>query len=138
MKLSEELFLISEFPINLFRDLPKTEIEPSETLNIRARLKKCRIWSTNTKQDFWGSEENLGNSLKSFSLYCNFLWICFEVFQKAKSNILSNWILAQGIIIPNLLNKHKSIFLGKQGWPWNFPSMFFPYWYYLLTCFRVS
>ena len=39
--------------------------------------------------------------------------------------------------IPNLVNKYKTIFLGKQGSLWNFAKIFSPCWNFLWTCSKV-
>ena len=48
-------------------------------------------------------------------------------------NLLCDWIIVYGFIMPNLVNKYKTIFQGKRGWPLNFPKGFFSYWRYRYT-----
>ena len=59
------------------------------------------------KKIFLGKRDKPGNSSKTFSLYWIYLLIQFEVFQSPKSNLMSDWILLQGFIMPSLDDKHK-------------------------------
>lgn len=49
--------------------------------------------------------------------------IFFQVSQKSKSNLLSHRTFVQGVMKPNFVGKYNTIFLGKGGWPWNFPKI---------------
>lgn len=49
--------------------------------------------------------------------------IFFQVSQKSKSNLLSHRTFVQGVMMPNFVGKYNTIFLGKGGWPWNFPKI---------------
>ena len=71
------------------------------------------------------------NSPKSFCLYCSFLYICFEVCQKTKSNLLRDWIFGQSFRMPNLMNDYKIIFLGKRKKRLNSSKAFSLYWSFL-------
>ena len=64
------------------------------------------------------------NSLKTFSLYLNFLINLFWSLSKASLNLMSNGILFQDFKIPNLVDEYKTIFLGKWGKRWNSPKTF--------------
>ena len=65
----------------------------------------------------WKQDKPL-NSKKTFSLNWGFLWICFDVSQKPKSSFLSDWILVQGITIPSLVDKYKTVLFENRGKPW--------------------
>ena len=54
------------------------------------------------------------NFPKNFSIYCSFPKICFEVRKKRKSKLLSHGLLIKAFILPNLVNKYKTIFPGEN------------------------
>ena len=86
--------------------------------------KKYLIWSTNIKPFFLECEKNLDFLFhRRFHFVINF----FEFCQKHNSNPRIDWILVQYLKMPNLLDKYKATFLGKQGWLWNFQKSFFSY-----------
>ena len=60
------------------------------------KAQKCNVGSMNAKTFSWENKANFLVILENFSLYWNFLQICFEVSQKPKSNHLNDWILVQG------------------------------------------
>ena len=68
---------------------------------------------------FLGKRGKRWNSSKTFSLYLSFLQNHVELGQKPKSNLLSLEIMAQGFSIRKLVDKHKTIFLGKWTKRWN-------------------
>ena len=63
---------------------------------------------------FLGKEGKPSNSSKTFSLYCSFLLIYFEVGQKPKWNLLSVWILVQGFNNYKFAQQIQIYFSGKQ------------------------
>ena len=65
------------------------------------------------KTIFLGKRQNSWNSSKTLSLYCRFLYICFEFCQKPKWNLPSASILVHGFIMPSMVEKYKTIFSGK-------------------------
>ena len=80
------------------------------------------------KAIFWRNLGRRWNSPKTFSLYWSFPKSYFAFCQKAKANHLSDWILIQGIRMPNLVEEYKTIFLGNRGKPWEL----FKYFYLIL------
>ena len=58
-------------------------------------------------------------SWKTFSQYLTFLWICFEVYQKPRSKLLTHGLLAQRFLKSKFFNKYKTIFVTKASKPWN-------------------
>ena len=89
------------------------------------------------KNIYLGKREKPSNSSKTLSLYWNVLWTWFEVCQKPKLNLLSDWILAEGFRVPNLVDEYKTIFLGMRGQAWNSPKSFSLYWRLLWIYFEV-
>ena len=73
---------------------------------------------------------------KKFLFLLEFLIDLFWSLPKRNSNLLSDWILVQFFKMPNLVNKYKTIFLGK-GSLWNFARIFSSCWTYLETCSEV-
>ena len=63
---------------------------------------------------FLGKQEKPSNSSKTFSLYCSFLLIYFEVGQKPKWNLLSVWTLVQGFNNYKFAQQIQIYFSGKQ------------------------
>ena len=82
---------------------------------------KCKIWSTKTKPLFWKKQANLETFQKILPIL-QFPIFFFEVCQKPNSNLQSDWILVEGLKIPNLLNEYKTIFLGKLRNHWYLPK----------------
>ena len=124
LKLSRKITRL-ELPKNLFWSLAKAQIESSELLKVGTRFKNAKFgwrnhFSGKPKQTLKLRE----NFLPIFKFPINF----FEVWQMPKSNLLSHWILPQRFKIPNLLDKYKTIFLGKRCWLWILLETFFPYW----------
>ena len=76
------------------------------------------------KTIFLGKRGKRWNSPKTFSLYLSFLQICFKVWEKPKSNLMSYGILVQDFKMPTLVDEYKTIFLGKRGKRWNSPKTF--------------
>ena len=70
------------------------------------------------KSIFLGKWVKPRKSPKSFSVDWSFLWLCFEICQKFKSNLLSEWIVVQVFTMLILVNKYKTISLRKAGKPW--------------------
>ena len=70
----------------------------------------------NKKQLLWKSEANLETFQKRF-LY---IGVSYKYVSKSvkslKSDPLSNRILVQGFIVPNLDKEYKTIFPGKRSW----------------------
>ena len=89
------------------------------------------------KTIFLGKRSKRWNFPKTFFVYWSFLKICFEACEKRKSNLLSDWILVQAFIMPNFVNKYKTIFLGKRGWLSNFAKVLSPCWSFLKIYFGV-
>ena len=89
------------------------------------------------KTIFLGKRDKHWNSPKSLSLYFSFQWIYFEVCRNPKFILLSYGILVQGFKIPSLVNEYKTIFLAKQGIPWNSPESFYLYFRVLQIYFEV-
>ena len=62
------------------------------------------------KTIFPGKWEKRLNSSKNFYLYCTFLYIYFEDYQKRKLNLLVHGILLELFRMPNLVNEYKTNF----------------------------
>ena len=80
------------------------------------------------QKHFSGKTRQILSSYKTFPQYCSFLNICFEVRWQTNFNFLNDWILLQALKMPNLSREYKTIFLGKQDWPGNFPKTFIAFW----------
>ena len=80
---------------------------------------------------FLGKQGKRCNSPKIFCLRWSSLKICFEICKKPEWNHLSHGILVEGLIMPNLIDEYKTIFLEKQAKPWISPKSLFLYWSFL-------
>ena len=76
------------------------------------------------KTMFLGKRGKRWNSSKTFCLYLSFLKNGFEACQKSKSNIIRLEIMAECFKMQKLLDKYKTIFLGKRGKRWNSSKTF--------------
>ena len=83
------------------------------------------------KTIFLGKRGKRWNSWKTYSIYLNFLKICFWVCQKSILNLLGLGIMVQGLKMPNLSDKYKIIFLGKWEKRWNSWKTFSVYFNFL-------
>ena len=133
LKLSKNLLFKS---YNLFWSLSKNWVKSSEWLNVWTRLKNAKFGQRIQNYFSWKVRQTL-KILKKFLSILEFPINMFQSLWKPKSCLMRHWLLVQGFIMPNLVNKYKTIFLKKRGWPWNLPTSFFSYWSYLYTRFGV-
>lgn len=107
-----------ELIINFLWSLPNASMESSERLNLGRMLQNTKFnlriqsyFSVKARQtlEFW----------EALCLYWIYLKTYFVVIQKPKANLMRDWIFVNWSRMLNLVNEHKTIFIGNRHKPWD-------------------